>query len=250
MANPSDIEPDKARGARFDTTQWSLVLQAGASGDSVEARRAMACLCSAYWYPLYVFIRRQGHKADVAEELTQEFFTRFLDRDFLGAADKSRGKFRTFLLACCRHFLANQRDFALAQKRGGGQPVLSLDFSGARERYEQEPATSWTAEKLFERRWALTLLDQVLQQLRQEYRAQDKGDLFEHLRTVLVGESQALSYAQIGTSVGMTEDAVKKAAQRLRQRYGLMLREQITATVDEPGLVDEEIRDLFAALSG
>src|SRR5208282_5166606 len=141
---------------------------------------------------------------------------------------------------CCRHFLANQRDFARAQKRGGGQPVLSLDFSGAQKRYEKEPASTATAEKLFERRWALTLLDQVLQQLRQEYRDQNKGDLFEHLRMVLLGESQALSYAQIGTSVGMSEDAVKKAAQRMRQRYGALLREQIAATVDEPGMIDEE----------
>lgn len=249
MANPSDKGMIQAPAARFDSTQWSLVLLAGAAGDSPEARQAMACLCSAYWYPLYVFIRRQGHKADVAEDLTQEFFTRFLDRDFLGAVDRSRGKFRTFLLACCRHFLANQRDFAQAQKRGGGQAILSLDFTGAQERYQQEPASTWTAEKLFERRWALTLLDQVLRQLRQEYQAQEKSDLFEHLRTVLVGENSALSYAQIGTSLGMSEDAVKKAAQRLRQRYGLLLREQIAATVDEPAMIDEEIRDLFAALS-
>jgi len=250
MANPPDAGSAQALGARFDTTQWSLVLLAGASADSPEARQAMACLCSTYWYPLYVFIRRQGHQAHDSEELTQEFFARFLDRDFLGAVDKSRGKFRTFLLACCRHFLANQREYAQARKRGGGYPVLSLDFSGAHERYQQEPTSSWTAEKLFERRWALTLLDQVLRQLRQEFSAQNKGDLFEHLRTVLVGESHALSYAQIGTSVGMSEDAVKKAAQRLRQRYGLLLREQIAATVDERSMIDDEIRDLFAALSG
>ena len=250
MAYPLDNGPARAQGVCFDSTQWSLVLRATGAGESSGARQALASLCTAYWDPLYAFIRRQGHKADVAEDLTQEFFTRFLDRDFLGSADRSRGKFRTFLLACCRHFLANQHQFAQAQKRGGGQPVLSFDFVDADQRYQQEePSSSWTAEKLFDRRWAVTLLDQVLQQLRQEYLAQDKGGLFEHLRGVMVGESQALSYAGIGATVGMSEQAVKKAAQRLQQRYGVLLREQIAATVDEPTLIDEEIRDLFAALS-
>jgi DNA-directed RNA polymerase specialized sigma24 family protein len=249
MANPSEPEPAQTPGARFDTTQWSLVLQARVSGDSPETRRAMACLCSTYWYPLYVFIRRQGHKADAAEDLTQEFFAHFLDRDFLATVDKSRGKFRTFLLACCRHFLANKRDFVWAQKRGGGQPVLSLDFSSAHARYEREPASSGSAEMLFERRWALTLLENVQEQLRQEHQVQDKSGLFDHLRGVLVGETQALSYAQIGIAVGMSEDAVKKAAQRLRRRYALLLREQIAATVDDPAMIEGEIRDLFAALS-
>jgi RNA polymerase sigma-70 factor (ECF subfamily) len=183
MTKLTENEAAQAPAARFESTQWSLVLQAGAGDESPEARQAMACLCATYWYPLYVFIRCQGHKADEAEDLTQEFFARFLDRDFLGAVDRSRGKFRAFLLACCRHFLANQREFTQARKRGGGQTVLSLDFAGAYERYEREPASSWTAEKLFERRWALILLDQVLGQLRQEYQAQDKGDLFDHLRT-------------------------------------------------------------------
>jgi DNA-directed RNA polymerase specialized sigma24 family protein len=247
MTNPSNIEPGSP--SKFASTHWSVVLAAGCSPASPEALSAMARLCSTYWYPLYAFIRRQGHQADAAEELTQEFFARFLERDFLEAVDRNKGRFRSFLLACCRHFLANQRDFARALKRGGGQPALALDFHGVHERYQAEPAAALSAEKLFERRWALTLLEQVMIQLRQEYVAQGKGELFDHLQKVLVGESEALSYARIAAALNMTEDAVKKAAQRLRQRYGILLREQIAATVDDPAKIDEEIRDLFAALA-
>lgn len=235
--------------AHFASTHWSMVLQAGGGTDCPQAQEALARLCSTYWYPLYVFIRRQGHAADEAEDLTQEFFARFLEKDFLSAVDQSRGRLRTFLLACCRHFLANQRDYARAQKRGGGKPALSLDFPGAAQRYCLEPVVSETAERSFQRRWALILLDGVLRLLQEEYRDQGKGDLFDHLKTTLVGGAAALSYTRIGTTLHMSEDAVKKAAQRLRQRYRALLREQIAATLDDPAGIEEEIRDLFKALA-
>lgn len=233
----------------FASTQWSVVLLAGGARNAPEVQEALARLCSAYWYPLYVFIRRQGHSVHDSEELTQEFFARFLEKDFLSAVDKSRGRFRTFLLACCRHFLANQRDFLMAQKRGSGRLALSLDFPGAAERYQTEPVSAESAEKLFERRWALTILDQVMTQMQHEYEADGKLALFDHLKCVLVGGSEALSYARIGNALGMNEEAVRKGAQRLRQRYRNTLRERIADTVDEPSNIDEEIRDLFAVLA-
>lgn len=249
MENSPDAGSIQARAGGFASTHWSVVLLAGGARSVPEVQEALARLCSTYWYPLYVFIRRQGHSADEADDLTQEFFTCFLEKDFLSAVNKSRGKFRTFLLACCQHFLANQRDFALAQKRGGGRTNLSLDFPGAAERYHQEPASGMTAEKMFLRHWALTLLDQVLAHLQREYQAEGKGELFDHLKHVLLGGAEALSHARIGAALSMTEEAVRKAAQRLRQRYRGVLREHIADTVNEPERVEEEIRDLFAALA-
>lgn len=249
MEDSPDAGSIQARAGRFVSTHWSMVLLAGGARNSPEVQEALARLCSTYWYPLYAFIRRQGHSADEADDLTQEFFARFLEKDFLDAVTKSRGKFRTFLLACCQHFLANQRDFARAQKRGGGRTSLSLDFHGAAERYHREPSSGETAEKLFLRRWALTLLDQVLGHLQGEYQAEGKGELFDHLKHVVLGETEALSHARIGTALGMTEEAVRKAAQRMRQRYRSVLRQHIADTVEEPERVEEEIRDLFAALA-
>jgi RNA polymerase sigma factor (sigma-70 family) len=229
---------------RFASTRWSLVLLAREGADS-----ALETLCRAYWYPLYAYIRRQTVSAPEAEDLTQEFFTRLLEKDFLDAVNRDKGRFRAFLLACCKHFLANERDRARAQKRGGGRPVLPLDFASAAERYRLEPAETLTPEKLFDRRWALTLLDSVLDQLGQEFQQSGKGPLFEHLRLTLVGAADAISFVQIGTELGMTEAAVKKAAQRLRRRYRDLLRDQIAATVNDPDEVDDEIRSLFAVLS-
>lgn len=249
MENSPDAGSIQARAGGFVSTHWSVVLLAGGARNAPEVQEALARLCSSYWYPIYVFIRRQGNSADEAEDLTQEFFMTFLEKDFLSAVSKSRGKFRTFLLACCQHFLANQRDFALAQKRGGGRTNLSLDFPGAAERYQQESASQMTAEKMFLRRWALTLLDQVLTHLQREYQAEGKGELFDHLKHVLLGETEARSHARIGAVLNMRAEAVRKAAQRLRQRYRSVLREHIADTVDKPERVGEEIRDLFAALA-
>ena len=249
MEKPPDPKSVQVRAGGFASTQWSVVLLAGGERDAPDVQEALTRLCSVYWYPLYVFIRRQGHSADDAEDLVQEFFARFLEKDFLGAVDKNRGRFRTFLLACCQHFLANQRDFDRSQKRGGGRTTISLDFLAAAERYHREPASGETAETLYLRRWAITLLDQVLADLQRQYQAEGKGELFDHLKHVLLGVSEALSYARIGAALQMTEEAVRKAAQRLRQRYRIVLHECIADTVDQPERVEEEIRDLFAALA-
>lgn len=249
MDNLSNSASNRPQSGGFASTHWSVVLLAGGARGEPDVQQALTQLCTAYWYPLYVFIRRQGHSADDAEELTQEFFARFLEKDFLNSVDKNRGRFRTFLLACCRHFLANQRDYATAQKRGGGHPLLSLDFASAAERYHREPASHATAEVLFERRWAMTVLDQVFDQLQAECHAAGQARLFDLVKNVMLGVGDAHSYGEIGRSLGMSEEAVRKAAQRLRQRYRSMLRARIADTVDDPRQIDDEIRDLFAALS-
>jgi RNA polymerase sigma-70 factor (ECF subfamily) len=245
--NPADESSPARPTGPFASTHWSLVLLARGQA-SPAADQALAALCEAYWYPLYAYIRRRVGSADRAEELTQEFFARLLEHDFLAGVDQGRGRFRAFLLACCNHFLANQRDHARARKRGGGKTIQSLDFLSAAQRYDQEPADTLTPERLFDRRWALRLLEATLDHLRREFQEAGKGPLYEHLKAALLGDHAALSYAQIGAEVGLSEAAVKKAAQRLKQRYREVLRAEIAATVDSPEQVDEEIRDLFAAL--
>jgi RNA polymerase sigma-70 factor (ECF subfamily) len=249
MAVSPHGDAELPRADAFATTQWSLVLLARQRA-TPEADAALAALCRAYWYPLYAYIRRQVQTAEQAEDLTQEFFARLLEKDYLGSVDRTRGRFRAFLLACCKHFLANERDRAGARKRGGGCSILSLDFPSAAARYRLEPADTLTAEKLFDRRWALTLLDRTLDQLGQEYAGAGKGELFEGLKATLVGGVGKLSHAEVAQSLGMTEPAVKKAAQRLRERYRAVLRELIAETVDGPGEIDDEIQTLFAVLSG
>jgi RNA polymerase sigma-70 factor (ECF subfamily) len=247
MAHSTDsVLPNPSGG--FASTRWSLVLLARDRA-TPEGDAALQALCCTYWYPLYAYIRRQVNSADQAEELTQEFFARLLEKDFLGDVDRERGRFRSFLMACCKHFLSNERDRARAQKRGGGRPTRSLDFAFANERYRLEPVDSLTPEKLFERRWALTLLDQVLDQLRREYHADGKGLLYERLKLALVGATEALSYAAIGAELGMTEAAIRKAAQRVRGRYRDIFRECIGATVEDAEAVADEVRAVFAALS-
>jgi RNA polymerase sigma-70 factor (ECF subfamily) len=232
---------------RFVTTRWSLI-RAAQDPSAQASRAALAALCSAYWYPLYAFIRRQGHDAEEAQDLTQEFFARLLEKDGLAAVDRDKGRFRSFLLAACKHFLSNERDRARAQKRGGGRAVLPLDAAGAEGRYGSEPAHEETPERLFERRWALALLEQVLGRLREEYAAAGKGRVFERLKGHLTGDG--VPYAQVAADLSMSAGAVKVAAHRLRQRYRELLRDEIAQTLDDPGQVEEEIRDLFAALAG
>jgi RNA polymerase sigma factor (sigma-70 family) len=240
--SPSDASP-----GRFATTHWSLIV-AAQGGTATEAHEALADLCRTYWYPLYAFIRRQGHSADEAQDLTQEFFTRLLEKDFLAAVDRDKGKFRSFLLATCKHFLANAHDRAHARKRGGDRQSLSIDFRDADGRYAHEPAHGETPERLFERRWALALLDRVLARLRSDYEAAGKGRLFEALKSRLTGGAGAAPYARLAAGLGLTEGAVKVAVHRLRQRYRELLHEEIAQTLDDPAQVGEEIRDLFAAL--
>jgi RNA polymerase sigma-70 factor (ECF subfamily) len=240
-------DADAQHPGRFATTHWSLIL-AARDGDAPAARLALARLCEAYWYPLYAYVRRRGHGADDAQDLTQDFFARLLARDFLGSLDPARGRFRAFLLAACNNFLANEYDRSHAQKRGGGVASLSLDLAAAEGRYGREPSHEMTPEKLFQRRWALTLLDRVLARLREDYTGRGKGPLFDHLRVFLAGEQGAPSHAAAADGLGMTAGAVKVAVHRLRQQYRDLLRAEIAHTVEAPEQVDEEIRDLFAAL--
>ncbi len=232
--------------SRFMTTHWSLVL---AARDRAEpgAADALGSLCALYWYPLYAFVRRSGYGADEAHDLTQEFFARLLEKDFLAQVDRARGKFRSFLLAACKHFLANQRDHARARKRGGGRPLLSLDAGDAEDRYRVEPAAGLSAEKLFERRWALTLLGQVMARLRGDYESKGKDQVFDRLRGFLVGEKEG-GYRRAAADLGLSEGAVKVAVHRLRQRYRELLHEEIGRTAGGPEEIADEVRDLFAAL--
>jgi RNA polymerase sigma-70 factor (ECF subfamily) len=236
-----------AEPARFATTHWSLVVAAGGN-DSQQAHQALAELCAAYWHPLYAYVRRLGYDVNQAQDLTQGFFTRLLEKDYLRAVDRERGKFRTFLLASFRHFLANEYDRATAQKRGGGRSVLSLDFRATEQRNSLEPSHALTAEKLYERRWALALLEQALARLRGEFMVNGRGPLFDALKVFLTGEKAAVSHDQLARQLGMTAGAITVAVHRLRQRYREVLREEIGRTVNDPAEIDGEIRDLFAAL--
>jgi RNA polymerase sigma-70 factor (ECF subfamily) len=244
----TDLEP-----RAFTTTRWSVVLAAagaGAAPDSPDARSAMASLCRTYWYPLYAFVRRSGYGHDDAMDLTQGFFAKMLEKNDLRTVDPARGRFRSWLLGCLKHFLANEHDRATAQKRGGGKQPLSfdLDANDAQSRYRLEPAHELTPEKVFDRRWALVLIENVLSQLSEECRAGGKEKLFETVKPYLWGERNE-SYAQAAPSLDMTEAALKAAVHRLRKRYKDLLRLEISHTVHSAAEVDEEIRDLFAALA-
>ena len=242
-APTSDAVPPGARD--FHTTRWSMVLRAG--GDSAGAHESLEKLCGAYWYPLYAFVRRQGHGAHDAQDLTQVFFARLLVKGWLDGVARERGRFRTWLLAALEHFLINEWHRARAQKRGGGAAPVSLD-DAAEARYLREPADPMTAEKLFDRRWALTLLDRVLARLGGELADAGKAAQFEALKFCLGGEKHA--YAEVALALGMSEGAVKVAAHRLRERYRALIRAEIAETVATAEEVDGELRDLFAALSG
>jgi RNA polymerase sigma-70 factor (ECF subfamily) len=229
----------------FRTTRWSLIAAAGETGGP-DGRQALADLCRLYWYPVYAYVRRRGHDRHVAEDLTQAFFARLLETNDLAAADPARGRFRSFLLTACQHFLANRHDHDSAQKRGGGVKPLSIDFGVGEERFAREPADPHTPEAEFERRWAVALLDQTLTDLRAEYAESGKMDLFDTLKGSLTGDTA--SYRELGVRLGLSEGAVKVAVHRLRQRYRDRLRAVIAETVNGPESVDAEIRDLFAAL--
>jgi RNA polymerase sigma factor (sigma-70 family) len=241
-------ESDALRRPVFVTTHWSLVLSAGRS-DSTHARDALEKLCHTYWPPIYAFVRRQGHNPHDAEDLTQEFFARVLAKNYLADADETRGRFRSFLLGSLKHFLANEWDKARAQKRGGGRHVISIDAASVETFCGFEPADHLTAEKIFERRWALALLEQVLKKLREAYARDGKEQLFEQLKPTLTEASRAVRYAEIAARLGSTEGAVKVAVHRLRQRYRGLLRAEIGNTVADPGQIEDEIRNLFAALT-
>jgi RNA polymerase sigma-70 factor (ECF subfamily) len=235
--------------APFPTTCWSRVVTAGDSA-SPESRAALAALCAAYWYPIYALIRRRGHPAEEARDLAQDYFARLLEKGTLAAADRDRGRFRAFLKTDCGFFLSDRRDREAALKRGGGRAVVSLDALDAEARYRAEPADATTPERLFDRAWALTLLDGVLDALAAEYAEAGRGAWFERLRFVLTEGPGSVPYAEIAAQLGTTEAAVQQAVRRLRKRYRDCLRERIAATLDAPddATIDDEVRDLFAAL--
>jgi RNA polymerase sigma factor (sigma-70 family) len=232
----------------FATTHWSVVLTAGRS-DSTRARDALARLCQTYWYPLYAYARRRGFGPHDAEDLTQGFFARVLQDNYLGQAEREKGRFRWFLLGALNHFLANEWDRAHAKKRGGGRTIISLDAETAESRYKLEPADSLTAERIYERRWALTLLDTVLQNLEREHELAGKKKFYGELRFCLTGERSTLPYAELARRLEMSEGAVKVAVHRLRQRYRELLRAEISHTVAGPDEVEDELRHLFAVLA-
>ena len=243
----SGIEYVPQRG-RFLTTHWSLVLAAG-STETSQSREALARLCQLYWYPVYVFIRRQEHSADEAGDLTQEFFLRVLDKSYLKQADPQRGRFRSFLIACLRHFLSNEADRARAQKRGGGHAILPLEIETGEQRYQLEPRDELTPDKVFDRQWTLMLLERVLGQLRTEQIDRGKEKVFEELKGVLAGESD-LPYSVVGRTLGMSEDAVKVAVHRLRKRFRELLTAEVAQTVSDPNDVRDEIRYLIESVRG
>jgi RNA polymerase sigma-70 factor (ECF subfamily) len=234
---------------QFHTTHWSLIARAAAE-PSEKAEAALADLCQAYWYPVYAFIRRRGNSAEDARDLTQEFFATLLEKGYLADADPDRGRFRTFLLTAAARFVGKQHEKAAAQKRGGGKQPLSLNFDDGETRYQREPSHDWTAERIFERRWALTLLDRTLAQLRQEHDESGKLAQFEALKVFLTGEAGAPPLRQIAENLGMTEGAVKVAVHRLRQKYREALRAEIAQTVAAHEDVDSELHALLAALRG
>ena len=234
--------------ACFAPTRWTVVLTA-AHIDTTHARAALAQLCEAYWYPLYAYVRRKGYSPPDAEDLTQAFFAQVLEEHFIVAADKEKGRFRSFLLTRLNHFLADEWDRLKAQKRGGGQRLIPLEGGTAETRYQIEPVDARSPDKLFEHRWAVTLLERVFERLRQEYEAEGKAALFGELQGCLAQARAAVPYAEVGTRLGLSEGALRVAVHRLRQRYRDVLRAEIADTVSGPEAVEEELRYLFRVLA-
>jgi RNA polymerase sigma factor (sigma-70 family) len=233
--------------AVFATTHWSVVLAAG-NADAVGAREALSRLCQTYWYPLYAYARRCGHSQHDAQDLTQSFFARILEENWMAKSDPQRGRFRSFLLASMRHFMANEWKREHRQKRGGGQTILSLNDDSAENRYQLEPVERKTPENLFERGWALSLLDSVLAKLEAEYRSEGKAEWMDTLRPALTSERASINYAEIAKKLAMTETAARVAVHRLRQQYRRMLRAEVAHTVGSPEEVEEELRHFFKVL--
>ena len=247
MTTASDNNPGPQQRPAFVTTHWSVVLTASGS-DTTRAQNAMATLCQAYWYPLYAYVRRKGHSPEDAQDLTQEFFARLLASGAVDRADPQKGRFRSFLLGAMNHFLADEWDYARAQKRGGGVSPLPLQFDTAETRYGQEPAEPNTPQRIFERRWGLTLLEKVLTQLRADYEREGKAEQFTLLSPCLLGERTAQPYVELAKTLNVAEGTVKASVHRLRQRYRELLREEIAQTVASPDEIDDELRYLLTVV--
>ncbi|MEW6302118.1 MAG: sigma factor [Verrucomicrobiota bacterium] len=238
-----------AANASFTTTHWSVVLSAGDTA-SAHSQESLSRLCHSYWYPLYAWLRRTGRNPHDAQDLLQSFFARLLERKLFKSADPQRGRFRTFLLAALKNFAADEHDKAQAQKRGGGAETFSLDAEAAEENFRREPANVASPDVLYERRWALTLLETAFRRLETEMTRDGKQPLYAALEPHLLGEEPAEAYPQIAERLAMSPGAVKIAAHRLRRRFRELLREEIAQTVATPGEIDDERRKLIAALQG
>jgi RNA polymerase sigma-70 factor (ECF subfamily) len=245
---PADSTTNTPQGGVFVTTHWSVVLTAGRT-DTSRAHDALARLCRTYWRPLYAYVRRRGYSAHDAEDLTQAFFARLLERNDVAMVNPDRGRFRSYLLAAMNHFLSDEWDKARAQKRGGGR-VIEMDPAVAEVIHAQQTDDALTPEKLFDQRWAITVLEEVHQRLRREHEREGRGGQFEALRFSLMGERSAVPYSELASTLGLSEGAVKVAVHRLRQRYRVLLRELIAETVATTDEVEDELRYLMQALSG
>ena len=239
-------EPEQ-RAGWFPTTHWSLVLRAG-NGTVAGSTEALETLCRAYWFPLYAFARRAGNGPEEAQDLTQEFFARLLAKDHLQMADSNRGRFRSFLLSSFKHMMANERRDAARLKRGGGAVVFSLDALHPEERYAVEPAHALTPDRVFERQWAETVLARTLDRLEADYAKHALR--FTELKVFLVGPKGSAPYAQVAARLGVSDGALKLVVYRMRRRYAELFREEVAQTVGAPSEVEDEIRQVFAVLTG
>lgn len=249
MANTEPFNHGEPVGTDFRTTHWSLVLRAGDIANSGRAE-ALEKLCRAYWRPLYAFVRRRGHDEHEAKDLTQGFFARLLEKNDVADADAARGKFRTYLLTLMNHYLANEWDKSRRLKRGGGIPVLSLDDEDAESRYQLESAPDWSAEKVFDRRWAEAVLEAVFDRFRHEVQESGDAERYEVLKPFLLGGEGACSYPEASALLGISETGVRSVVHRFRKRFRELVRAEIANTVARSEDIDGEIAYLFSALAG
>lgn len=233
---------------RFATTRWSIILAAG-SPESSRYNESLDVLCQTYWYPLYAYLRRRGHDLHQAEDYTQGFFAQLLEKQYLRKVKPAPGRFRSFLLIALKRFIADQHDRTQTLKRGGNRKLLSLDVDAAENRYRLEPVSELSPDKIFEKSWALTVLEQAMVRMEVEFTHSDKQGLFGRLSVYLAGKTNAIAYREVAAELDMTEEAVKSAVYRMRKQYREILRDEIAQTVSRSDQIDEEIRDLFSALA-
>ncbi len=245
----SHPEAEGRRAARFPTTRWTLIVLAARRDRTTECEDALAVLCAHYWYPLYAFARRLGYQAEDAKDLTQGFFVRLLEKNYLRQFERERGRFRTFLLAAFRHYAANEHDRARAQKRGGSYETISRDFEDAETRYRQEPVDPQTPERIYERRWALTVLDRALARVGDQYAA-NKRAWFDRLQSFLTVGQHDFPCTRIAAELASTENAVRVALHRLRRRFREALKAEVAETVADAAETEDEIHFLIAAVGG
>src|SRR6185436_19155055 len=246
MPEPNHNGSPQGAGHQFATTHWSLVLRAGRPDEAASAE-ALDKLCRAYWFPLYAFARREGSGPEDAQDLTQEFFSRLLARNYLQMADRNRGRFRSFLLSSFKHMMANERRNASRQKRGGDAVIFSLDETEAEERYQLEPTDNATPDRLFERRWAQTTLQRVLDRLEAEYTGHTMR--FDQLKVFLIEPKGAAGFADVAAALGVTESALKSVVHRMRRRYAELFRDEVAQIVAHPADIEDEIRHMLMVLA-